>query len=104
MAAVLHVAAIYRKTGKTITIGLEPEPDCFLETTQDVIEFFGVDLDSEGCRYICEHDGCALDEARGMIRRHLGVCFDTCHLAIQFEDLAQSLINLCRHDIMITKV
>ena len=27
------------------------------------------------------------DRPRTLMRRHLGVCFDTCHVALQFEDL-----------------
>jgi len=104
MEVVLRLAGVYEETGKLIRIGLEPEPDCFLETTKDVIDFFELDLDSTGCKYVCEQNRCAPEEAKRMIRRHLGVCFDTCHLALQFEDLSRSLDKLNQHGIGISKI
>lgn len=39
MDTVIHLSNIERETGKTVHVGLEPEPDCYLETTNDIIHF-----------------------------------------------------------------
>jgi hypothetical protein len=39
-AVVAYLAAIHDDTGQEIHLGLEPEPDCYLETTDETIAFF----------------------------------------------------------------
>ena len=101
-AAGLH--KIRTATGKEIHLGLEPEPDCLLETTEGVIHFFEGTLLPHGVPLLAARLGCPHPEAEAILRRHIGVCFDTCHLAIQFEPLADSLTRLTRHGIRISKV
>jgi hypothetical protein len=61
-------------------------------------------LDDHGCRYVRERTGCDAVRAKNMIRRHLGVCFDACHLSLQFEDLAESLARIGEHGIRLSKI
>ncbi len=84
---VRHLQKIEAETGKEIHIGLEPEPDCYLETTDEVLDFFS-------------HDALA-DEG---VRRHLGVCFDTCHLAVEYEDLCEALDKIVDAGILVSKI
>jgi hypothetical protein len=37
---VAHLVALKKKTGKTVTLGLEPEPRCYLESTDETITYF----------------------------------------------------------------
>jgi hypothetical protein len=101
-ASALH--ALYIETGREIHIGLEPEPDCLLETTGDVIRFFEGPFRETGVARVASRLCCDRRTAEAILRRHIGVCFDTCHLAIQFENLADSLTRLTRHGIRISKV
>ncbi|MET9813240.1 metabolite traffic protein EboE [Streptomyces sp. NPDC006355] len=55
--------AIEELTGRSLRVGLEPEPGCVVETTRDAI----APLTAIG------HD-------------RIGICVDTCHLATSFED------------------
>lgn len=77
-AVARRLARLESETGKFMHLGLEPEPDCILETTGETIAFFE--------ELFRRSD---LDET--LLRRHLGVCFDTCHVAMRFEDPAESL-------------
>lgn len=81
-----HLARIRDKTGGEIVLALEPEPGCVLETTEEV------------CRFFAEMDpsipGADL----------LGLCFDCCHQAVEFEDPAVSLNRLAEAGIRIAKV
>ena len=70
---------------RNICLALEPEPGCFLETTEETIRFFREQLPEAA-------------------RRHIGVCFDTCHAAVQFEDVAESLKRYLDADIRVAKV
>ncbi|MBU0679470.1 MAG: metabolite traffic protein EboE [Verrucomicrobia bacterium] len=109
MAAMLldcavHCASIHAERGIEIHLGLEPEPDCFLETTAETISFFEQRLLPLGRSYVAERRGCSADEAEVIVRRHLGVCFDTCHVALQFGDLAESFKAYVERGIRISKV
>jgi sugar phosphate isomerase/epimerase len=84
-----HLAGLYAKTGREIHLGLEPEPGCFLESTDEVLRFFHEQLTP-------------VNELR--VRRHLGVCLDTCHMALQFEEPSDALARLAAAGIRISKV
>ena len=104
MGCVAHLDHIRKETGKEIHLGLEPEPDCFLETTDETIDFFTRELPGEGKRYLAQLTGASEQEAHVMIMRHLGVCFDTCHMSLQFEDLEKSISKLSAHGIRLSKI
>lgn len=100
----LSLHRLHSQTGKEVHIGLEPEPDCLLETTEEVIQFFEKQLIPRAVPHLVARLSCTRSEAESIVRRHIGVCFDTCHLALQFEDLAGSLTRLAQHGIRISKI
>ncbi|GGJ32414.1 metabolite traffic protein EboE [Streptomyces brasiliensis] len=67
-------------TGRSIRVGLEPEPGCVVETTGDAI----APLTAIG------HD-------------RIGICVDTCHLATSFEDPHTALDALTRAGVPVVK-
>ncbi|TWT57934.1 hypothetical protein KOR42_13020 [Thalassoglobus neptunius] len=84
---------LHDETGKVIRLAIEPEPLCVLETTPETIQFFEKlfsEADNQG------HDQIA--------RRHLGVCYDVCHQAVEFEETAKSIEDLTASGIRINKV
>jgi hypothetical protein len=103
-ACVAYLSALRDDTGRTIHIGLEPEPDCFLETTAETIAFFNDVLLRDGVDEVARILSCSREDAEGMMRRHLGVCFDTCHVALQFENLSASLQAYQTAGIRISKI
>jgi len=103
-AAVVHLHALREKTGREIHLGLEPEPDCFLETTDETIAFFQDTLFTAGSAEVARLLKCYRSDAEEIVRRHLGVCFDTCHVALQYEDPAASLRAYREAGIRISKI
>lgn len=101
---VAYLAALHEDTGRLIHLGLEPEPDCFLETTAETISYFNEVLLTSGVSEVARTLGCDRRKAEVLLRRHLGVCFDTCHVALQFEDLFDSLRAYEKEGIRISKV
>ena len=85
-----HIAALSERTGRMLHLGVEPEPLCLLETTAETVEFFD--------RLHFENGG----DSR--IAPHLGVNYDTCHLAVEYENPRESLENLQRNGIKISKI
>lgn len=103
-AAVAYLAALREDTGRDIHLGLEPEPDCYLETTAETIAFFKDVLFTAGTQEVARILKCYRSDAEAMMRRHLGVCFDTCHVALQGEDLTESLRAYQFEGIRISKI
>jgi sugar phosphate isomerase/epimerase len=85
--------AIYDETGKLIRLAIEPEPFCLLETTDEAIAFFE--------RLWQQADDCG---AGDVVRRTLGLCYDVCHQAVEFEDVGESIQRLNQAGIRINKV
>ncbi len=103
-ACVAYLSALHDDTGRMIHLGLEPEPDCFLETTNETVSFFENFLYRRGAEEVARILGLYRSDAEQLVRKHLGVCFDTCHVALQFEDLTESLRAYKSAGILISKV
>jgi hypothetical protein len=92
LRVVAHLIALEDRSGRRVKLALEPEPACFLETTEETIEYFHRYVwSSDGIGTLCSLTGLPVSEAVGRVRRHLGVVFDICHQSVQFEDIAGSL-------------
>ena len=81
------------QTGREIVLALEPEPDCLLETTDEVLAWFEDELLFEGKRWLCANRRRSPDEAEALLRNHIGLCLDTCHFAVEFEEPLTALIR-----------
>jgi sugar phosphate isomerase/epimerase len=103
--AVAHLVQIERATGRTIALALEPEPYCFLETIAETVRFFEQHLFAGAAvAQLVEHTSASQSDAEAALRRHLGVCYDVCHAAVEFEDPAGSLADLRGAGIAIPKL
>ncbi len=100
----VHLKRLYEETGREIHLGLEPEPDCLLESTPETLRFFRENLFPEGAGRIAGQRGLTRSEAEATLRRHIGVCIDTCHLALRFEDLAESCRRYRDEGIRLSKI
>jgi len=104
MDCVLRLADLHEKTGREIHIGLEPEPGCYLETTDDFLAFFEKHILRAGRDSVISRLKCSTGRGEEIIRRHLGVCLDTCHVAVQFEDLIGSFERYRSAGIRVSKI
>jgi hypothetical protein len=97
------MAAIEAETGRTIAIALEPEPDCFLSRTGECIEFWKEVMIPQGTAFLRSRAG-SVDRAESCLRRHLGVCVDTCHFAVEFESAEAAVNSFAGAGIAVPKV
>lgn len=84
---------LYQRTGKIVRLAIEPEPFCLVETTAEAVEFFQ--------RLWDRADTALIGEAA---RQHLGLCYDVCHQAVEFEDIPRSIQALDKAGIRINKL
>jgi sugar phosphate isomerase/epimerase len=98
-----YLVALRERTGVTVTLAIEPEPACHVETIDDAIKFFNRHLfHDRAIEEIARETGVALTVDD--VRRHVGLCFDVCHMAVAFEDPADALRRLHLAGIQIHKV
>jgi sugar phosphate isomerase/epimerase len=85
-----HISQLSERSGKKLHLGLEPEPLCLLENSAETISFFG--------QMRAEHkNDPRLDE-------FLGVNYDCCHFAVEFEEPRNALAAFERAGIRISKI
>ena len=96
-AVAAHMAQIRRRTGRDICLALEPEPDCYIETTAEAIAFLQGPLMEHGQAHL-KRSGLAARDAANCLRTHLGVCMDTAHAAVEFDcqSRAPRMVDGCR--------
>lgn len=80
-----HLRALEESTGRTVRVGIEPEPGCILDTVADVTRWLGE-------RPALTADG------------RIGLCLDTCHLAVSFADPAGAVAAATDAGVRIVKV
>jgi hypothetical protein len=102
---VAHLAGLEQRTGRTVVLALEPEPACYLESTDDTIAYFTQQLHSGGAaRTLAALARVPVADAHGAVRRHVGIVYDICHQAVGFEDIATSLGKLVDAGVPIFKL
>ncbi len=86
------IAALAARTGHDLHLGLEPEPCCHLETTEETVRFFAAWRASDP----------AVD--REGLLRFVGVNYDCCHLAVEFESAREALDRLAAAGLRLSKL
>lgn len=77
------LARLEERTGRRIRVALEPEPGCIVETVAQAADW--------------------LSPYGASARARIGVCVDTCHLAVQFEDPADAFRGLAAAGVPVVK-
>ncbi len=89
---IFQLQKLEQTTGRLIKVGLEPEPDCLLDSTESICEFF--------CEQLRRHCKLPIE----VQNRYLGVCLDTCHLAVLCESPTKCLRILRQNQIPVVKI
>lgn len=85
-----QIAELADRTGRDLHLGLEPEPLCLFETSTETVEFF--------------HDWQAEERDAADLRRVIGVNYDCCHLAVEFESADVALDRLAAAGLRLSKL
>lgn len=85
-----HIQSICDRTGQDLHLGLEPEPLGLVETSGELLKFFGL--------YVDQYPG-----DRTFLKR-VGVNYDCCHLAVEFEEADEALSRIHDAGIRLSKL
>lgn len=92
LASAEHIERICEKSGRDLHLGLEPEPLGLFENSAETVDFFEFLVDGSSA------------DTRERVLSHVGVNYDTCHLAVEFEEPASAIGALRAAGIRISKV
>lgn len=88
------LSVLHQETGRCIRLAVEPEPCCHISS----IPHLAVPIFNDLRDYAASKN--ALDE----VTEYIGLCFDVCHQAVEFEDIAESIGLLVEHGVRINKL
>ncbi|MDB5060232.1 MAG: xylose isomerase [Mucilaginibacter sp.] len=105
---ILRVAAelnsIKQKTGITLHLDIEPEPDGILETGKEFIEWFENNLLPQGISYFKNKLNIPAAQVESIIKDHVNLCYDVCHFAIGYEPHEIIINELAQKGIKVGKI
>lgn len=81
-----RLSELRERTGRTVRVAVEPEPGCVLDTVADVVAWLGARIE------------------RGIDPEFVGLCVDTCHLAVSFADPAGAINQINAAGLRVVKV
>ena len=103
-AVAAELVRLRASTGRLIHLDIEPEPSGLVENTDELLAFFRGPLLEHGAPALAKCLGVSSSEAQDLLREHVQVCFDVCHIAIQFEEPVASLQRLQQEGIGIGRI
>ncbi|MFC6092422.1 metabolite traffic protein EboE [Saccharothrix lopnurensis] len=80
--AAAGLRALADRTGRVVRLAVEPEPGCVVDDVADAVRLLGGRVDPE----------------------FIGLCLDTCHLAVSFADPAGAVRSIDRAGLRVVKV
>lgn len=99
-----HLVKIKEQTGKSMHLDIEPEPDCLIENTAEMVSFFNHQMLPEGIAYLSKQAGMSKAQAEDAIREHIQLCYDICHFAVAYEKPGEVIDTMKKEGIRIGKI
>lgn len=87
-----ELRALAERTGRTVRVAVEPEPGCVLDTVDDVVA------------WLAARTGAEWPDGRRIDPEYVGVCLDTCHLAVSFADPVSAVRQITDAGLRVVKV
>ncbi len=84
------IADLADRSGRDLHLGLEPEPRCLFETSEETVAFF--------------NEWRERDRGASELLRHVGVNYDCCHLGVEFESAGPALSRLKAAGLRLSKL
>jgi hypothetical protein len=95
---------IRKNTGVYMHLDIEPEPDGLLENGEEYITWYEDVLLPKGRKILAEKLNISADEAEGLIKNHITLCYDICHFAIGYETHQQVVDELKAKGLKVGKI
>lgn len=104
LEVVQHLIRLKKETGKSIHLDLEPEPGGLIETGTEFLQWYEAVLLPASIESLKKQWQLPEAEAVAAIKEHLQLCFDVCHFAVGFEDVAAVIKQLSTKGLKVGKI
>jgi hypothetical protein len=104
LQVVAQLNLIKQRTGISLHLDIEPEPDGILETGKEFIEWFEGELLPLGENFFKDELNLSSQQAYHLIKQHVNLCYDVCHFAIGFEPHQAVITELAQKEIKVGKI
>jgi hypothetical protein len=91
---------LFDETGRRVRLAIEPEPFCRIETTDEAVWHFRRLFDMAEVSDLLGHSA----GGAAAVREHIGLCYDVCHQAVEFEEPGSVIAKLGGAGVRINKV
>ncbi len=91
------------RTGKTLHLDIEPEPDGILENSEEFIDWYNNYLLPLGIEQL-QSNGLSAEQATEAIKTHIQLCYDVCHFAVGFETPEDVINKLDAEQLKVGKI
>jgi len=95
---------LQKKTGITMHLDIEPEPDGILGTGEEYIQWYEDVLLPMGRETISKKLNISADQVEILIKDHITLCYDVCHFAIGYEPHQQVIDELAAKGLKVGKI
>lgn len=99
-----YLYSICKEKGHVLHLDIEPEPDGVLETVAEFIEWYTDYLLPQGYKYFAKKYDLSKQKTEELLKKHIQLCYDICHVALGFEEQRIVIRNLRNNGIEIGKV
>lgn len=104
LEVVAQLMQIRDASGKMIHLDIEPEPDGLLGESASFFDWYEQYLLPLGTAYLSDRFEISVEESEQRLKEHVQLCYDVCHVAINYEDHAAVFEKLKRLGIRIGKI
>lgn len=95
---------IEQTTGKYLHLDIEPEPDGFLENTDEVLSFYSEYLLPTAKEILFKEFDLDSFEFEKLIKRYITICYDICHFSLAYEEPSETFKRLDSAGILVGKI
>ncbi|PIB25248.1 metabolite traffic protein EboE [Maribacter sp. 4G9] len=93
-----------QKTGTYLHLDIEPEPDGFLENTDEVLAFYSdylIPIAQQELSQTLDKDASQLEE---LVKRYITICYDICHFSLAYEHPGETFAKFKEAGIQVGKI
>lgn len=101
---VTYLYRIREEHGVFLHLDIEPEPDGVIQNSEEFVFFYNNWLLKRGTSRVAKLLGVSQQRAEEAIRQHIQLCYDVCHFALVYEDVAEVFDRLKAEAIGIGKI
>ena len=101
---VIQLYELEKTTGTYLHLDIEPEPDCLIENSKELVSFFQSYLLPSAQEILKNKLGLSTSQIPEIVLKYVTVCYDICHFSLAYESPGETFKRLEEFGIKIGKI